>query len=160
MCKRRLTRWGAQSKIVTDAAGIAGVEKVVLPGVGAFRDAMGTLRDAGLVEPIRAAVAEGKWFLGICLGLQLIFEVSYEDGEHEGLGIVGGKVERFDFGGGVRTDEQTLKIPHMGWNSLHWEGDVPLYRGLEQGVLCLLCAFVSCGADGGVSDSDYDRSRG
>ena len=129
---KALLHVGAQAEIITDAAGIASADKIVLPGVGAFADAMATLRAKGLVEPIIDAIERGKWFLGICLGLHLLFDVSYEDGEHEGLGIIPGQVKRFDFSG--RADENKLKIPHMGWNSLRWQRDVPLYRGLEQGA--------------------------
>lgn len=122
---------GADVAIVSDAAGIAAADKVVLPGVGAFRDAISTLRDKGLVEPIQQAVDDGKWFLGICLGLQLLFDVSYEDGEYAGLGIIPGKVVKFDFAG--RPDEKELKIPHMGWNALQFKQDIPLYRDIDAG---------------------------
>ena len=120
---------GASCKIVTDVEDIATAEKLVLPGVGAFRDAISTLRDKELIEPIRQFIREGRWFLGICLGLHLLFDVSYEDGEYEGLGLISGHVERFDFSS--RPDQKNLKIPHMGWNSLRWQRDVPLYRQIE-----------------------------
>ena len=119
---------GAKVEVVTTAEGIAAADKVVLPGVGAFQDAMATLREKELVEPILQAVESGKWFLGICLGLQLLFDVSYEDGEHAGLGIVSGEVKRFDFKG---KSESRLKIPHMGWNALRFQTDIPLFDGLE-----------------------------
>lgn len=129
---KALVQVGAQAEIITNAAGIDAADKIVLPGVGAFADAVTTLREKGLVDPIIKAIDKGKWFLGICLGLHLLFDVSYEDGEHQGLGIIAGEVKRFDFTG--RSDEDELKIPHIGWNSLHWDRDVPLYRGLEQGA--------------------------
>ena len=119
---------GAKAEIVTTAEGIAAADKVVLPGVGAFQDAMATLREKELVEPILEAVEKGKWFLGICLGLQLLFDVSYEDGEFAGLGIVSGTVKRFDFNG---KQSDNLKIPHMGWNALKFQADIPLFEGLE-----------------------------
>ena len=122
---------GASAELVTEAEQIDAAEKIVLPGVGAFQDAIATLRERGLVEAIDRAVAQGKWVLGVCLGLQLLFDVSYEDGQHEGLGIIPGEVRRFDFSG--HADERSLRIPHMGWNGLHWERDVPLMAGLEQG---------------------------
>ena len=124
-------RVGADVKIVNDADGLAKADKLVLPGVGAIADAIATLHEKELVEPIRAAVNEGKWFLGICLGLQLLFEKSYEGGEHEGLGIVPGEVVKFDFSD--RPDAQSLKIPHMGWNQLRWDRPAPFLKGLEQG---------------------------
>jgi glutamine amidotransferase len=89
----------------------------VLPGVGAFGDAMQNLRQAGLVEPIRKGVAHGKPLLGICLGLQLLFEESNEMGLHRGLGILPGRVLRFE--DGLEQAGQVLKVPHMGWNQLH-----------------------------------------
>jgi glutamine amidotransferase len=130
--RKGFERVGAPVRIVTDAAGIAASDKVVLPGVGAFRDAMATLRDKGLVEPVRQAIDQGKWFLGICLGLQMLFDVSYEDGRHEGLGVMGGEVKRFDFAG--RPDADELKIPHMGWNALDIRQAAPLFSGLESGA--------------------------
>jgi len=129
---RKALEWvGAETQIVTDAAGIEGADKVILPGVGGFADAINTLREKRLIEPLKQAVRQGKPFLGICLGLQLLFEVSYEAGEHAGLGLIAGKVVKFDFAG--REDAQKLKIPHMGWNSLHLARDVALYHGIEEG---------------------------
>jgi len=129
---RKALEWvGAETQIVTDAAGIEGADKVILPGVGGFADAINTLREKQLIEPLKQAVRQGKPFLGICLGLQLLFDVSYEAGEHAGLGLIAGKVVKFDFAG--REDAQKLKIPHMGWNSLHLARDVALYHGIEEG---------------------------
>lgn len=125
--QKAFERVGASAQLVTDAAGIEAADKIVLPGVGAFRDAIATLQEKQLVEPIRQSVQKGKWFLGICLGLQLLFDHSYEDGEYEGLGIIKGKVVRFDFSD---TEYQDFKIPHMGWNSLDMQCESPLYRGL------------------------------
>ena len=121
---------GAPAVIIREPQQIDAMDKIVLPGVGAFCDAMATLRELGLIEPINRAIAGGKWFLGICLGLQLLFDVSYEDGTHEGLAVIPGGVERFDFSS--RSEEQQLRVPHMGWNSLRWDRDVPLFRGLDQ----------------------------
>jgi len=100
----------------------------VVPGVGAFADAMEALRSQELVEPILSFAGSGKPLLGICLGLQLFFDVSYEDGEHKGLGIWPGKCVRFDFGDGPESQE--LKIPHMGWNSTKKQTECPLFKGL------------------------------
>jgi len=121
---------GADVQIVTTAAQIEAADKVILPGVGAFADAINTLHEKQLVEPIRKVIAEGRPFLGICLGLQLLFDISYEDGQHRGLGIIPGKVVRFNFSG--REDQHDLKIPHMGWNALKIRGDVPIYRDIEE----------------------------
>jgi glutamine amidotransferase len=125
-------RVGAEVRILTDYHEVRNVDRLVLPGVGAFADAARTLRAKNFVEPILEYVAGGKPFLGICLGLQLLFDVSYEDGEHTGLGIIPGKVVAFDFS--KITTETKLKIPHMGWNTLNWTRPVPMLKGIKQGA--------------------------
>ena len=120
---------GHEATITSDPADLAKAEKVVLPGVGAFGDAMAELRRRDLIEPIRELVASNKPFLGICLGLQLLFDVSYEGGEYEGLGILPGKVVRFDV-------PHDYKVPHMGWNQLTIRRQAPLLKGLSDGVYC------------------------
>jgi glutamine amidotransferase len=121
--QKAFERLGIAARICTTPADIASAERLVLPGVGAFRDAIHELRRLDLVEPIRDHVAADKPFLGICLGLQLLFDVSYEDGEWPGLGIVPGKVVRFD-------EHPGLKIPHMGWNQLTPAGQPALLEGI------------------------------
>jgi glutamine amidotransferase len=120
-------RVGHAATITSDPAVLADSEKIVLPGVGAFRDAIAALRERKLVEPIRAAIDAGKPFLGICLGLQLLFDKSYEDGEYEGLGIVPGEVVRFR----VPSD---YKVPHMGWNQVQFRRRPPIFNGVEDGT--------------------------
>ena len=122
---------GAAARIVRTPEAVRDADKLVLPGVGAFADAMTHLRELELIEPLRGFAASGKPFLGICLGLQLIFDVSFEDGEHPGLGLIPGRVVRFDF----RDDPELreLKVPHMGWNQLRWDKPCPLLAGLESG---------------------------
>jgi glutamine amidotransferase len=123
-------RVGAQVRILTDYHEVKNVDRLVLPGVGAFADAAKTLRAKNYIGPILDFVASGKPFLGICLGLQLLFDVSYEDGEHTGLGIIPGRVIPFDFS---KLEMATkLKIPHMGWNTLSWTRQVPMLEGLKQ----------------------------
>jgi len=124
-------RVGASAEIVTRAEQIARADKIVLPGVGAFRDAVAHLREQALIEPVKEAARSGRPFLGICLGLQLLFDVSYENGEYEGLGVVPGRVVRFDFSD--LPDGDTLKVPHMGWNQLVWNQPCPLMEGLQSG---------------------------
>lgn len=102
-------RVGVQAEIVADPRQIGPTDKVVLPGVGAFGDAIAELRRRDFVPAIRDAIAANQPFLGICLGLQMLFDVGYEGGEHEGLGILRGKVVRFDL-------PHEFKVPHMGWN--------------------------------------------
>ncbi len=120
---------GHEATITSDPAVLEQAEKVVLPGVGAFGDAIAELERRELVEPIRRIVDSGKPFLGICLGLQLLFDVSYEGGAHEGLGIVPGEVVRFDL-------PAEFKVPHMGWNQLNFRQPSPLVAGLAEGVYC------------------------
>jgi len=109
--QKAIERIGGTAHIESDARAIASADKLVLPGDGAFRDAIAALQRLDLVQPIHDHVAADRPFLGICLGLQLMFDVSWEDGEHEGLGIIPGEVKRFDL-------PQEYKIPHMGWNRL------------------------------------------
>jgi imidazole glycerol-phosphate synthase subunit HisH len=125
--QKAFEKLGYEAQITSDAALLAKAEKIVLPGVGAFRDAMAELRLRRLTQPIIEAISAGKPFLGICLGLQLLFDVSYEDGEHEGLGILRGEVVRFDL-------PQALKVPHMGWNQARVVRRAPILEGLDNGV--------------------------
>jgi glutamine amidotransferase len=119
---------GTTADIISTPEEIDRADHLVLPGVGAFKDAVATLRAKNLVEPILRHIAVGKPFLGICLGLQMLFDVGYEDGEHRGLGVLAGKCVRFD------VDETlNLKVPHMGWNQLEMQNDSPLFAGLAPG---------------------------
>lgn len=114
---------GATALISDDPNRIAEADKVVLPGVGAFRDAIARLREAGFVSPIKDHIRQGKPFLGICLGYELLFTTSYEEGVYPGLDILAGEVVRFDQIPG-------LKVPHMGWNQLHIRRPAPIFRDL------------------------------
>lgn len=130
--QKALESVGAPARILAGPSELDGVTHLILPGVGAFADGMAMLRDRGWVDPVKAYVASGRAFLGICLGMQLVFEGSEEDAPSErelvpGLGLVPGKVVRFRAGPGER-----LKVPHMGWNNLTWQRDDPLLRGLPQ----------------------------
>lgn len=116
---------GSQAVISSQPEEIAQATKLVLPGVGAFRDAIQALKDQSLVEPILEQIHSGKPFLGICLGLQLLFETSYEDGEYAGLGVIPGKVVRFQ-------DQPDLKIPHMGWNQIESTAPHPILAGIPE----------------------------
>lgn len=118
---------GHQATITSDPAELAKAERIVLPGVGAFGDAIAELRRRKLVEPIKEAVASGKPFLGICLGLQLLFDVGYENGEYEGLGILRGKCVRFDL-------PHEFKVPHMGWNQGIIKQKAPILKDTADGT--------------------------
>lgn len=104
---------GAAATITDDPAVVADAERLVLPGVGAFGDAMQELRRRDLVAPILAHVRADRPFFGICMGLQLLFETGWEGGRHEGLGLLAGDVTRFELPAG-------FKVPHMGWNTVAW----------------------------------------
>lgn len=129
--QKALQRVGADARVVSTPAELGAGEKIVLPGVGAFGDAIQRLRSARLAGPIVKAVREGTPFFGICLGLQLLFDVSYENGEHTGLGLLPGKVVRFDFPPAAAP--QPLSVPHMGWNRVSWTREDPLTVGLCDG---------------------------
>lgn len=120
-----LQRLGQECIVTGDAAVIQSADKVILPGVGAFGDAMEKLQSLKLVEPIRRVVEEKKPFLGICLGLQLLFDSSDEAPGVEGLGILPGKIVAFP-------KKEGYKIPHMGWNSLEITPGARLFDGISQ----------------------------
>ena len=120
---------GVRADIVSSPDEVSKYDRVVLPGVGAFKDAVRTLRDSGLADPILHHISRGRPFLGICLGLQMLFDVGYEDGEHQGLGLLKGACVRFD------VDQKLgLKVPHMGWNQLDVRRRSPLFRDLTNGA--------------------------
>jgi len=121
---------GFQAAISDDPALAASAGRIILPGVGAFADAMACLAAKGLVEPVRAFIREGRPFLGICLGLQMLFEESFEDGRHRGLGILEGTVERFAPPAGG----PPLKVPHMGWNRIAIRRPAPVLDGVPDGT--------------------------
>ncbi|MCA9197753.1 MAG: imidazole glycerol phosphate synthase subunit HisH [Planctomycetales bacterium] len=118
---------GAQAMITSDANQIAEADKVVLPGVGAFEDAISELRRRALVDVIQDSISQGKPFLGICLGLQMLFDRSYEGGTHAGLGIIPGEVVRFDL-------PAEYKVPHMGWNQAKFCQPSRLLTGINEGT--------------------------
>ncbi|MCA8991067.1 MAG: imidazole glycerol phosphate synthase subunit HisH [Planctomycetaceae bacterium] len=124
--QKAFERLGVEAVLGHSPTELAGVEKLILPGVGAFRDAIHDLKSKGWEQLIRDHVAANRPMLGICLGMQLLFDVSYEDGEFEGLGLVSGEVRRFQA-------EPQLKIPHMGWNALEIVHDNPLLSGISNG---------------------------
>ena len=122
---------GAEALVTANPADLLTADRVVLPGVGAFRDCIHNLEQGGFVEPILKVIASGKPFLGICLGLQLLFSESEEFGLHNGLGVIPGRVTRFPEGM-VEAGEK-LKVPHMGWNQISIKGEQPLFQGIANG---------------------------
>jgi glutamine amidotransferase len=116
---------GCDAEIIDRPEQIEHADHLVLPGVGAFCDAIATLREKHFAEPIISHIRKDKPLLGICLGLQMLFDVGYEDGVYKGLGVVAGKCVRFD------VDETLhLKVPHMGWNQLNMRAHSPLFAGI------------------------------
>jgi len=122
--QKALEQVGAQVLVTGARQALQEAEALVLPGVGAFGDAMANLRAADLAEPILSAVEKGKPLLGICLGMQLLFEESEELGCHQGLGLLSGRVRRFQEG---------VKVPHVGWNQLHICSPCTLLTGVGDG---------------------------
>ncbi|QHT58897.1 imidazole glycerol phosphate synthase subunit HisH [Paenibacillus lycopersici] len=121
---KAVERLGCEAVVTADAKTIMEADGAILPGVGAFGDAMQNLRNTGLDEVTRFYAASGKPLLGICLGMQLLFSESEEYGPHQGLNLLPGTVIRF---------KGDFKVPHMGWNKLEFRQNTPLFAGLEQG---------------------------
>ena len=118
---------GHPAQVISRPEEVERAQKIVLPGVGAFADAVRWLREKDLAAPILRHIEKGKPFLGICLGLQMLFDVGYEDGEHRGLGVLRGKCVRFDV-----DETMNLKVPHMGWNQIQVRKASPLVKELPQ----------------------------
>ena len=144
-----LAALGLGSEVTSDPGRLLAADRVILPGVGAFGDAAAKLRASGLDKTCREIAGRGTPLLGICLGMQLLFERGYEYGEHAGLGLLRGEVRPVSAPG--------LKIPHMGWNSLHFTRESPLFRYSAEGdyvyFVHSFCA-VRC-ADSLLATADY-----
>jgi len=125
-------RLGFTARVTSNPGEVEHAGKLVLPGVGAFRDCMNNLRTGGFVEPIKRHIESGRPFLGICLGLQLLFAESEEFGRHQGLGIIPGRVVRFP--AGMRQEGEELKVPHMGWNQIALRRRAPIFKGVADGA--------------------------
>lgn len=123
--RNALVHLGANVVTVNQPEQLKDAEKIVLPGVGAFGAGMQALRDSGFVEPIIKAAKDGVSLIGICLGMQYLFESSNEMGEHQGLGLLKGRVVKFP--------DSTPLIPHIGWNQLKFEQEHPFLNGVEDG---------------------------
>lgn len=148
--QQSLNEVGAESIVTNDEKVIHGADKLILPGVGAFGDAAQRLKASGLDRVIKEECKNGKPLLGICLGMQLLFEKSYEYGEYEGLGLIKGSVLPLkDYVGG-------LKVPHMGWNSLNLLDNSPIFKGVKQGdyVYFVHSYFAKC-EEGLSATADY-----
>lgn len=149
--KSSLKALNLEAVVTSDQAEIAASDRVILPGVGAFGDAARKLKDSGLFPVVQAIAGEGKPLLGICLGMQLLFERGYEYGEHEGLGLLSGEVRP------LAEDVKDRKIPHMGWNALRFVKSDPLFRYSKEGdYVYFVHSFQAknC-ADSLLATSDY-----
>ncbi len=130
-------RIGFEAKVTRNKKEIERASAIVLPGVGAFKDCMENLEKFGLIEPLLRSVEKGKPYLGICLGLQILFSESEEFGSQRGLNLIKGKVVKF------RPDPEH-KVPHMGWNTIEKERESPFLQGIESGDFFLLCPLLLC----------------
>ena len=119
---------GVEVIVTNDPMALYAADKIILPGVGAFEDAARKLRESGLDVVIKQLAAAGKPLMGICLGMQMLFEKSFEYGEHEGLGLIKGAVKPI-----ADVIPPELKIPHIGWNALKFKGDSPLFSKIREG---------------------------
>ena len=130
---------GTAGELFTAPEKVAAFDKIIIPGVGAFQEAMENLRGPGMDDALNKHVAAGKPLLGICLGMQLICRKSHEDGEHQGLGWIDAEVRHFPPGKG-------LKVPHMGWNAIQFAKDHPLLAEVTSGadVYFVHSYFVDC----------------
>jgi glutamine amidotransferase len=122
--KRAFEKLDVNVKISNKEEDIREAKSLILPGVGAFRDAIDLLDNSGLSKIIKEEVANGKYLIGICLGMQLLYEKGYENGDYDGLGLIKGDIEYLDV---------NLKIPHMGWNDLKFNKDDPLFKYISEG---------------------------
>jgi imidazole glycerol-phosphate synthase subunit HisH len=148
--QKAFERVGAAAEITSDPGAVAAADKLVLPGVGAFRDAIARLREAGLAGPVVSHIDAGRPFLGICLGLQLLFTRSHEDGVHDGLNVLRGEVVRFPKVPG-------LKVPHMGWNHLRLRDDCPLFRGLPpESAVYFVHSYYAAPVEPGLTSATAD----
>ncbi len=125
--KNAFAKLGKDTVVVSDPQKFKDYDKLVLPGVGAFGDAMEHLKERDMVEALKDFAHSGKYMLGICLGMQLLFESSEEFGEHEGLGLIKGNVTAFD----TTAFSEPLKVPHMGWNRMFTKNH-PLFKNLDE----------------------------
>lgn len=142
---------GCQAVVTSDPAVVSAAKKVVLPGVGAFEDAIAELKRKNLVAPVLDAIDSGKPFLGICLGLQMLFETSYENGRHQGLGVLKGDCVRFEL-------PDQFAVPHMGWNQLQIRHSPPILNGLAEGAyVYFVHSYYVVPADAAViaTETDY-----
>ena len=150
--KNAFAKLGQETVVESDPTKFMEYDKLILPGVGAFGDAIEHLRERNMIESIKEFAASGKPMLGICLGMQLLFESSEEFGNHKGLGLIKGKVIPFD----TSKFEEPLKVPHMGWNRMFTKNH-PLFNGLddEHYLYFVHTYHVNCADDSDIIGETY-----
>ncbi len=149
--KSSLDMIGAKAFVTGDAEEIKKADKIILPGVGAFGDAVKKLRETGLFDVIKGEAAKGKPIMGICLGMQLLFEKSYEYGEHEGLGLIKGEIRPI-----ADVIPKGLKVPHIGWNALEFTKESKLFKYINDGdFVYFVHSYYGAECDSVIAVSDY-----
>ena len=149
-----LKKIGVEAVVTSDKATIENADKIILPGVGAFSDAIKKLEQTGLDKVIKQEAKKGKYIMGICLGMQMLFEKSFEYGQYDGLGLLNGNVVPMK---GV-IDER-LKIPHIGWNALRFKKPHPLFKYIKEGdcVYFVHSYYATDCADSVIATAEYDK---
>lgn len=140
--KNALDYLGLENIITSDKEQILSADKVILPGVGAFGDAIDTFRNRGFEPVLNEFIKTGKPVLGICVGMQMLFEYSNEFGRHKGLGIMKGEIVKFD-----ESKDNSYKIPHMGWNQIEVVSDNPLLKGIDGKDVYFVHSYYLTGND-------------
>ena len=143
--EKAFEKLGFDARVSNNPDDLLTTDKVVLPGVGAFKDCITNLRDGGFVGPLLQHVEAGKPLLGICVGMQMLFDESEEFGRHEGLGLIPGKVTRFP--AGMEERGERLKVPHMGWNTIQIKRPAPLFKDTAEGSYVYFVHSYYCAAD-------------
>jgi glutamine amidotransferase len=143
--EKAFEKLGYAARVSNNPEDLLTTDKIVLPGVGAFRDCISNLRAGGFVEPLLQHVESGKPLLGICVGMQMLFDESEEFGRHQGLGLVPGKVVRFPTD--MTEGGERLKVPHMGWNNIQIQRPSPIFKETVDGSFVYFVHSYYCAAD-------------
>ncbi len=152
--KSSLDKIGIDAKVTGDKDVIKRADKIILPGVGAFSDAAYKLKESGLFDLIKEEAKRGKPILGICLGMQLLFEKSYEYGEHEGLGLIKGEVRPIE-----EVIPKDFKIPHIGWNALKIRKESSLFKYIKDGdFVYFVHSYYGANCDSVIAESEYGKN--
>jgi len=143
--EKAFEKLGFDARVSNNPDDLLTTDKIVLPGVGAFKDCITNLHDGGFVEPLLQHIEADKPLLGICVGMQMLFDESEEFGRHKGLGLIPGKVVRFPTG--MEEGGERLKVPHMGWNTIQIKRPAPIFRDTAEGSYVYFVHSYYCAAD-------------